>query len=126
MKQKLKSIFLVSHEYSEEGQTHENQQDPNPQEDDRLTLQHIIDQFDHAADFVHKTYHNERLHVLYFSHLVNEDRLERDLLPPLLNSDTPLEPLTQQSQYEHVTDTKNAWRAFLTAWLYSFMRTKHT
>ena len=42
---------------------------------------HIIDQFDHAADFVHKSYLNERLHVLYFSHLVNEDRLERDLLP---------------------------------------------
>lgn len=113
MKQKLKSIFLVSHEYSEEGQTHENQQDPNPQEDDRLTLQHIIDQFDHAADFVHKTYHNERLHVLYFSHLVNEDRLERDLLPPLLNSDTPLEPLTQQSQYEHVTDTKKCVESIL-------------
>ncbi len=113
MKQKLKSIFLVSHEHSEDGQTHENQQDPNPQEEVRLTLQHIIDQFDNAADFVHKTYHNERLHVLYFSHLVNEDRLERDLLPPLLNSATPLEPLTQQSQYEHVTDTKKCVESIL-------------
>ncbi|MGG4345308.1 spore germination protein [Paenibacillus lautus] len=113
MKQKLKSIFLVSHEHSEKGQTHENQQDPNPQEEATLTLQHIKDQFDNAADFVHKTYLKDRLHVLYFSHLVNEDRLERDLLPPLLNSDTPLDLLTQQSQYEHVTDTKKCVESIL-------------
>ena len=81
MKQKLKSIFLVNYEHAEKGPVQENQQDPHPQEGAALTLQHIIDQFDHAADFVHKSYLNERLHVLYFSHLVNEDRLERDLLP---------------------------------------------
>lgn len=106
MKQRLKSIFLVTHEHSESGTSLYNQQDPNPQEEVSLTLKHVADQFDDSADFVHKIYLHGRLHVMYFSHLVNEDRLERDLLPPILNSENPLDLLTEQSQYEHVTDSK--------------------
>lgn len=113
IKQKLKSIFLVNHEHADKGPAQENQQDPHPQEGATLTLQHIIDQFDHAADFVHKSYLNKRLHVLYFSHLVNEDRLERDLLPPVLTAEAPLALLTEQSQFKPVTDTKKCVEGIL-------------
>ncbi|RAR42279.1 spore germination protein [Paenibacillus sp. MDMC362] len=113
MKQKLKSIFLVNHEHAEKGPVQDNQQDPHPQEGATLTLQHIIDQFDHAADFVHKSYLNKRLHVLYFSHLINEDRLERDLLPPVLTTEAPLALLTEQSQFKPVTDTKQCVEGIL-------------
>ena len=80
MKQKLKSIFLVNYEHAEKARFKKINRTLILRRA-ALTLRHIIDQFDHAADFVHKSYLNERLHVLYFSHLVNEDRLERDLLP---------------------------------------------
>lgn len=105
MKQILKSIFWSLMSILNPAHLYIINRIP-PQEEVSLTLKHVADQFDDSADFVHKIYLHGRLHVMYFSHLVNEDRLERDLLPPILNSDNPLDLLTEQSQYEHVTDSK--------------------
>ncbi|MGG3279255.1 spore germination protein [Paenibacillus solani] len=114
IKQKLQSIFLVSDEQSAPPPTpQENQQEENLIGGEPVTLQHILDQFDDSADFIHKTYQSEHLDLLYFSHLVNEDRLERDVLPPLLNAESPVDVLSEQSKYVRVTNAKKCVEGIL-------------
>lgn len=114
IKQKLQSIFLVSDQQASGAPTpHNHPQKEEPTQEVPITLQHILDQFDDSADFVHKTYHSEHLHVLYFSHLVNEDRLDRDILPNLLNAKFPSHILMEQSQFEQVTDAKKGVEGIL-------------
>jgi len=116
-KERLKSIFIEDPLTSvNDSETDSETVSPNTlqsAEQQPLTLQHILDQFDDSADFVHNAYLGDRMHVMYFSHLVNEDRLERDCLPPLIQSENPLKHLETQSMYKPVSASKQCVEGIL-------------
>lgn len=121
-KERLKSIFIEEDPLTSINDSEKDSETDSPNtlqsvEQQPLTLQQILDQFDDSADFVHNAYLGDRMHVMYFSHLVNEDRLERDCLPPLIQSDNPLKHLEAQSMYKPVSAPKQSPKEFYLVWL---------
>lgn len=91
---------------------HEQDRD-KPEQGEPAGLTHVLDQFNLCADLIHHCYSKEGVDVIYFSHLINEDRLERDILPLLLSSQDVGQMLEDHSQFEKARDSKKCVKGIL-------------
>lgn len=53
-----------------------------PENNESPSLQHTLEQFDNCADLVHRTYPKLQVDIVYFSPMMDMDKLTRDVLTP--------------------------------------------
>lgn len=71
------------------------------------TLEHIVSEFEDCADFVHSTYSNNQVDLLYFSSQVDADSLYRNVIEPLEHiQPEELPRLLEQSNFNLTKDSK--------------------
>ncbi|MBO7746651.1 spore germination protein [Paenibacillus sp. MWE-103] len=61
----------------------QQQEQQEQQQQDRPQLSHIAQQFDDCADFKHQTYAQLNVDLLYFDHMIDGQKLDREILGPL-------------------------------------------
>ncbi|PAD76841.1 spore germination protein [Paenibacillus campinasensis] len=102
----LRKVLFNPLNETNKDQDHNHNED-KPEQNASADLQHILDQFKRSADLIHHRYPREGLDVIYFSHMINEDKLQRDLLPPLLAAPAADIILNEQSQFQQVQNAKD-------------------
>jgi spore germination protein len=75
---------------------------------EKPSLNHTLAEFHDCIDLTHKIYPEVNINLVYFDHLVDHDKLYREVMNPILTlpsiGDIPM--LFGQSQYSLITDTK--------------------
>lgn len=73
-----------------------------------LTLQHVLDEFRHSDDLTRQSFPESGVELIYFSHLLDQHKLDRDVIRPLSQAGRKEVPnLLRQSQFHQVTDRKD-------------------
>jgi len=73
-----------------------------------LTLAHTLSEFKDCIDITHRSYPEISTDLVYFSHQVDQDKLYREVVSPLINvSAKDISSVLQQSQYTKVNDSKD-------------------
>lgn len=71
------------------------------------TLSYVLHEFHDCSDLVHRSYPHVYVDVLYFDHLVDHDKLFRDVMNPILNVQSDEIPaLLAQSQFSLTDGSK--------------------
>lgn len=82
--------------------------------DQKPTLQHTLHEFRDCVDLTHRRYQEIHTDLVYFDHLVDKDKLYRDIVHPLLqDSKEDVQALLEQSQFHPITDTKDLIKGIL-------------
>lgn len=85
-----------------------------PENNERPSLQHTLEQFDNCADLVHRTYPKLQVDIVYFSPMMDMDKLTRDVLTPLLQAgEAGLSDVLEQSQFSKNEDSKQIVKGIL-------------
>ncbi|WP_235941337.1 spore germination protein [Paenibacillus puerhi] len=72
------------------------------------SLLHTLHEFDDCVDLTHRSYPETKMDLVYFSHLVDHEKLHREVIEPLLQARTEeASPLLGQSPFSSVTDAKD-------------------
>lgn len=75
------------------------------------TLAHTLEEFRDCTDLTHRSYPEIDVHLVYFSHLVDNDKLTRDVLNPLVQAD--FADVVKQSQYAPIVNAKELIQGIL-------------
>ncbi|WP_256992748.1 spore germination protein [Paenibacillus sp. SSG-1] len=85
-----------------------------PENNERPSLQHTLEQFDNCADLVHRTYPKLQVDIVYFSPMMDMDKLTRDVLTPLLQAgEDEVYGVLEQSQFSKSEDSKQIVKGIL-------------
>ncbi len=85
-----------------------------PEENLEPSLRHTIHEFEDCVDLTHRRFPDIDIDLVYFSHMVDQDKLHRDTIQPLLQASIDeLQPLLKQSQYQWITDSKDLIKGIL-------------
>lgn len=91
--------------------------------DQRPTLDHITSEFDNCSDLTHRSYPELNVDLLYFSHLVGNEELKREVLDPLANvREEELPQLFKQSQFSKSDSSKEVVKGLLDGMLAIFYK----
>ncbi|MFD0871301.1 Bacillus/Clostridium GerA spore germination protein [Chlamydia abortus] len=94
----------------------ESEESIDIQPDTKATLQHTLDEFADCTDLVSRTYPEIGVVILFFGHLVDDEKLNRDVITPLMGvssiSDVP--QILQRSQFKLTGDSKELITGILT------------
>ncbi|WP_027084571.1 spore germination protein [Cohnella panacarvi] len=78
------------------------------------SLRHTIHEFEDCSDLTHRRYQDIRIDLVYFGHLVDQDKLHRDTIQPMLQARSEdIQTLLEQSQYHLTTDSKDLIKGIL-------------
>ncbi|AOZ94714.1 spore gernimation protein GerA [Paenibacillus crassostreae] len=88
------------------------------------SLSHILSEFQDCIDLTHRNYPDIGIDLIYFSHQVDQDKLYREVMHPLLTvqSFEDIPTLLEQSQYSLVTDAKELIIGILSGRVATFFR----
>src|SRR5690606_36998389 len=74
---------------------------------ERPALEHVISEFEDCADFVHHTYLDHQINLVYCSSLINKNSLYRNVVEPLEHIQImDLPRLLKQPNFSLTTDSK--------------------
>lgn len=80
-----------------------------PQAPGPLTLDNVLREFEDCSDLNSRSYPELKVELLYFSHLLDKDLFERDVITPLENIQPDgLQSLLEQSNFTKVKDASDA------------------
>lgn len=78
-----------------------------PESNAKPSLRHALDEFQDCMDLTHRSYREPKLDLIYFGHLIDNDKLDRDTVQPLLQADAGLlGTMLSQSKFQLIADTK--------------------
>ncbi|MBO9598080.1 MAG: spore germination protein [Cohnella sp.] len=88
--------------------------DAKTETDLQPSLRHTIQQFQDCMDLTHRRYQEIDIDLVYFSHMVDQDKLYRDTIQPLLQTNKEERfLLLKRSQYQPATDSKDLIKGIL-------------
>ncbi|MGO4540940.1 spore germination protein [Paenibacillus sp. 2TAB19] len=86
----------------------------NDKDNMKPTLQHTLEEFNDCVDFVHYTFPEIGMEMLFFEHLVGSDHFTRDVTVPFSNaSSDEARRLLNHSQYVEINENKPFIKAIL-------------
>ncbi|MCQ6562798.1 spore germination protein [Paenibacillus mendelii] len=90
------------------------------------TLTHILSEFNDCVDLVHRYYPEVNVHLVYFDHQVDHDKLYREVMNPLIHvhAEEEVPKLLEQSQFTLVRDSKELVEGILSGRVAIFSNSK--
>ncbi|MET3852572.1 MULTISPECIES: spore germination protein [unclassified Paenibacillus] len=85
-----------------------------PEKNEHPSLEHTIRQFENSMDFVHRTYPQSHVDVIYLAYLIGNDELLQEIIRPFTDTDEEeVKTVLSRSQYVVVVDSKECINGIL-------------